>query len=235
MRKITLLFVSVLLSLLSVVTFGQSVNTRGIEKKDIRALIVYSDQSIPADQIEQVKNEIERSIDSVATGSKKPDANLQRNSKASDSRFTERLTDYLSSLQPGQRSVIIIRSNFAKGGSSAGNQKPNCESYSCPWKCSSVSCGEGAKLLSCCAECNDNRICCQYSCIKTKPSGTPMYGGRVAANTDQSVELIVIVAKPETTPAEIESLEKVGLESIQKEAFPAGRSVKIKKWLASNF
>lgn len=61
-----------------------------------------------------------------------------------------------------------------------------------------------------------------------------MFGGRSATNANQSAGLVVIVANRETTQGELSAMEKYGLESFEKESFPAGSKIKQKKWLPAN-
>lgn len=234
MRKSAFFFLFALFFLSTVVCQAQRQNIRGFDQKDFRALIVYNGKSLSPDQFEFINSDIEKAIE-IASGSPGASDAVGARSAKPVSAFSQRLSDFLRSVAPGERYVVIIRTATAQSGPAGSNLKPNCKNWSCPWNCDTVGCGEGFKLLSCCAECNDIRACCTYSCIRVKPAGTPMFGGRLTKNSIQPVGLVVIIANREATQSELSAMERYGLENFDKESFPAGSKIREKKWLPANF
>lgn len=159
MRKSVFFLLFALFFLSAAVCQAQRQNLRGTEPKDIRALIVYNGQTLSGQQLELINSDIQKAIDIASDNSGASGVSGAHSTKPVSS-FSQKLSDILRSTAPGERYVVIIRTASAESGAAGSNLRPNCKNWSCPWNCDSVGCGDGFKLLSCCAECNDSRACC---------------------------------------------------------------------------
>lgn len=215
---------------------AQMDSARGIDKKDIRVIIVYPGNLNPA-EAEKVKSDLNPLIDAISKGAKLTKADAARTSGPANNSgkggspieevFGPKLMEWARTSTPGEMaSVLLVTSGPGI------NARPNCNDYKCPVDCSVNHCssrGAGWETLGCCNYCNDKAFCCGYSCIK--------HVGHTAADhrtvapkpgSSEPIKLIVILAKPGITNEQIANLEKFGVESFANEPFPAGITIKTK-------
>lgn len=191
----------------------------------INALVVFADRAIPREEVQNIANKVQGSLE-LLTRQTQNRAMLQQMSDAS-SLFERRLGQYLQSVSPGQRVVVTVTTFPGPAGSPGSGLRPNCKDWSCPWRCESVTCPAGSNLLSCCAECNDTRACCTYSCVKQR-SGQPFFGRSMPQGPGRAVELLVLVVNGETHGAEAAALEEAGIQMLENQPFPMGNTVSVR-------
>ncbi|MEW6361333.1 MAG: hypothetical protein AB1477_04355 [Acidobacteriota bacterium] len=216
--------------------FAQGETARGIEKKDIRVLIVYPGNYNQADA-EAFKNEIKPLVDAIANGAKLTKADAARkanpennqNNGPMESLFGRKLMEWARTSQPGETASILV---VTTKGNTGINARPNCNDYKCSVDCSVNNCAgrpAGWEPLGCCNFCNDKAFCCGFSCIK--------HIGHTAADhrtmtpkpgSTEPIKLVILLAKKGITNEQLAELEKFGLNSLSTEPFPAGLTIKTK-------
>ncbi len=223
------LLLSVATILVSAPIFGQDPVPQRVPKTapakaqqpPIQALVVYRESSIPPEIVRDIASAVENSLGFA--GAQEESRAMPFHTAEAHSLFVQRLGQYLPSLAPGQRAVITVTVAPREGGSPGSAWRPNCQGWSCPWRCDAVSCPAGSKLLSCCAECNNVRACCTYTCIREHTS-RPFFAGRQSQEPGRvAVELLCLIVNGGAGEAELAALEATGF-ALWEKALPPGSS-----------
>lgn len=206
---------------------------RGIEKKDIRAIIVYPDGVYGPGEVQRFEATVSGIVDAIASGAKltKADAARSANAGSADA-FVRQVSQQL---RPGRRVVYL---GITALPASAGNRPIACPPPGCG--CDQNEHGTGIDCS--CALLMDAKLgpwCMCLLCIEKHElswfpesdlrSASPKGGTQAGAGRPEMDGLLVVVVTPPDARRETRlRLAQSAIESVKSEPWPARVVIKIK-------
>jgi len=195
----------------------------GIEKKDIRALIVYPDNVYSPADVQRMEASVHPLVDAIASGAKltKADASRQADPDSARQAVIQQIEESLK----GRNRAAFVGMTFLP--SSAGNRPVACPPAGC-------GCDQQGHGVSCSCGLLKNNLGTFCMCLlcyeKQVLSDLPESDLRMAAPGRVAPRgVVIIAAAPPEAPAQLrQKLADAAVNIIQTEAWPAGLAVKTK-------
>lgn len=203
---------------------------RGIEKKDIRALIVYPEGIYSPADVQRVEAGVRRVVDAIAAGAKLTKADAAR-AGAGGSGAETAAAQIARSMAPNRRVVFAAADLWP---ASAGQRPVACPPENC-------GCGFAGAVKACDCTLLNGEFCmcllCQdYRPLPTIPQEDPVLGsitikGRTATPPGEGRPdgvLVLLVAPPNASAQLRQKLAATAAETLKAESWPARLTIKTK-------
>lgn len=202
---------------------GRAEDARGIEKRDIRAMLVYPDGVYSPLELQQMQAAVQGLVDQIASGAKLTKADASRLADPS-----LRLLESIEESFRGRSRTAMLA--MAATPSSAGNRPVACP----PPGCGCDQNGRGGVDCNCTLLNNQKMgpFCMCLLCYeKHVLSELPSDLRQAAPGRPVAQGYLVIVATPPDAPAQLrQSLADQALKTLQTEPWPAGLVIKDKSY-----
>jgi hypothetical protein len=196
---------------------------RGIEKKDIRAIIVYPEGIYGPGDVQRFEAGVARLVEAIASGAKLTKADAART--ANPAGANEELAQSIQQRFTQERRVVVVGMTAAPA--SAGNRPIQCPPQGCGCQQNggiSISCSCGLWREFCyCLYCYDPVKLSEYP-IDLRLKGPTQAPGKAQPDG----VLIVTVLPPDASREMPASLVKTAMEILKSEPWPAGLTIKTK-------
>ena len=202
---------------------------RGIEKKDIRAIIVYPEGVYQPGDVQRFEAGVAGLVDAIASGAKLTKADAAR--AANPAGANEELTQSILRQFTPQRRVALV--GMTASPASAGNRPIQCPPQGCGCKENggggpSCNCGLYREFCYC-------LLCYEKTVLTPFPEEDPVLGdiklkGRMQAPGGGRPDgvLIVTVLPPDASREMPARLVNTAMEILKSEPWPAGLTIKTK-------
>jgi len=202
---------------------------RGIEKKDIRAIIVYPEGVYQPGDVQRFEAAVAGLVEAIASGAKLTKADAAR--AANPAGANEELAQSIQRRFTQERRVVVVGMTAAPA--SAGNRQIQCP----PQGCGCDQNGRGTTSCNCALyrEFCYCLLCYEKTVLTPFPEEEPLLGdiklkGRMQASETAQPDgvLIVTVLPPDASREMPASLVKTAMEILKSEPWPAGLTIKTK-------